>query len=54
MLSQALTWLCETPQGNFTLAWVLRRGRETRRLNDQALQLKFADLHALLRTQRYP
>jgi hypothetical protein len=54
MLSQALTWLCEPPQGNFTLAWVPRRGRETRRLDDQALQLKFADLHALLRTQRYP
>jgi hypothetical protein len=41
MLSQTLTWLCEPPQGNFTLAWVLRRGRETRRLDDQALQLKF-------------
>ena len=26
MISRALTWLCEPPQGDFTLSWVLRRG----------------------------
>jgi hypothetical protein len=26
MLSQALTWLCERPRGDFTVGWVLRRG----------------------------
>jgi len=25
-LSRALTWLCERPQGDFTLGWLLRRG----------------------------
>jgi hypothetical protein len=40
MLSQALTWLCEPPQGNFTLIWVLRRVCEKERLDDQELQSK--------------
>ncbi len=40
MLSQALTWLCEPPQGNFTLIWVLWRVCETERLDDQELQSK--------------
>jgi hypothetical protein len=24
-LSQALAWLCEPPQGDLTLSWILRR-----------------------------
>ena len=25
-VSRALTWLCDRPQGDFTLSWLLRRG----------------------------
>ena len=49
MLSQALTWLCEPPPGNFTLIWVLRRVCETECLDDQELQSKLLTALAVSR-----
>lgn len=50
MLSQTLTWLCEPPQHNFTLIWVLRRVCEIERLDDQELQSKLLTALAVFST----